>query len=68
MKAILNHPAVESVSDERGSGDGYWVYLHPGWCKEPELNSIHEETPLECLRELRYIHPCRCSDYCRRES
>lgn len=68
MKSIEKHHAVCDISDERNSGDGYWVYLKPGWCIEPELHSIHEETPLECLRKLKDIQRCHCADYCERGS
>jgi hypothetical protein len=54
IDAINAHPRVESVSDERSLGDGYWVYLHTGWISaNSECGTIHEESPSACLRELR---------------
>lgn len=52
--AIKAHPLVESISDERHLGDGYWVYLHEGYvARSSECGTIHEESPSECLRVLR---------------
>lgn len=52
--AILAHPLVDSVSDERRLGDGYWIYLKTGWiAASMECGSIHEESPSACLKVLR---------------
>ena len=32
IDAIKAHPLVDSISDERNLGDGYWVYLKTGNC------------------------------------
>jgi hypothetical protein len=51
---IKAHPLVESISDERGLGDGYWVYLKTGHiAASSECGTIHEESPSACLRLLR---------------
>lgn len=58
---IMNHPAVIEISDERSSGDGFWVYLRSGHCNDEQgLHCIHEDSPTECLRRLRWIEECRC--------
>ena len=60
---IKADPRVADVSDERDTGDGYWVYLKPGWrWADDYVHIIHEDTPAECLRELRAIIPCRCHE------
>ena len=63
---IKADPRVADVSDERDMGDGYWVYLKPGWrWVEDCLHAIHEDTPSACLRELRGgVIECKCN-YCR---
>lgn len=71
IQAILNHAAVESVSDERSSDDGYWVYLKLGFCNYGDdpvaadcgdpIHSIHADNPTEALRMLRHdVRPCSC--------
>jgi hypothetical protein len=49
-------PRVGSISDERNSGDGYWIYLANGWYNEDfdkGCTIIHEHTVKECLSQLR---------------
>ena len=54
LSAIARHPLVESVSDERGFGDGVWVYLKNGFLNEAtDTGSIHEDTVAEILPLLR---------------
>ena len=44
---------VESVSDERGSGDGIWVYLRGGYVNLTlDSGYIHEHTVAECCDQL----------------
>lgn len=43
LRAILDDPRVEDFSDERITGDGYWIYLAPGNCsKSMGCHTIHE--------------------------
>jgi hypothetical protein len=44
---------VDWISDERGSGDGVWVYLKDGY-RNAVLDSglIHEHTIEECCDQL----------------
>ena len=50
---ILNDPRVDSVSDERGYGDGIWVYLKQGYINQRlECGTIHEHTIAECCQQL----------------
>lgn len=62
LKSFDQHPLVESVSDERGSGDGVWVYLRPGWhCSETGTHAVHEdsvEAVVRCFNES----VLRCAD------
>ena len=49
------HPWVESVSDERGTGCGIWVYLRPGFVTHDCCHTIHEPTVKECCRAFRFV-------------
>ncbi len=52
---------IESVSDERDSDDGYWVYFVEGWRDdEGETHCVHEDTPAECAKKVK--HATRCND------
>ena len=46
---------VDSISDERGSGDGIWIYLKDGY-RNAVLDSglIHEHTIAECCYQLNH--------------
>ena len=58
------------------NGDGFWVYLKghciesAGWDDDLKerihredgcLHTIHENSPSECLKLLRWAKPCTCS-------
>lgn len=56
---------IESVSDERGTDQGYWVYLVKGWRDdEGETHCIHEDTPAECAKLMRHITRCATPGCC----
>ena len=53
LRDLRNDPRVQSVSDERGIGDGIWVYLKEGFTNERlECSTIHEYTVAECCGQL----------------
>lgn len=54
---------IQSVSDERAMGEGYWVNLRDGWCCDPATHTIHEDTPDQCARYFPVV-PCECCDAC----
>jgi len=71
---ILAHTLVESVTDEREwlripawavnagveNGDGFWVYLIPGYINRmTDTHCIHEDSPSECLALLREVEHCK---------
>jgi len=64
LDIIKSHPAVSDVSDERGSDDGFWVYLKSQFCHpwEQGLHAIHENSPTKCLSFLKQISNCNCCD------
>jgi len=53
LKQIANDPRVECISDERGFGDGLWIYL-----KKPYVNShlettfIHEDKVADLMWQM----------------
>ena len=46
---ISAHPWVESVSDERSTGEGIWVYFKAGVTDCSGGHTLHESTVKECL-------------------
>lgn len=56
---------IESVSDERGSDDGFWVYLIERWRDdEGETHCIHEDNPKECATLMPHIQRCTDPNCC----
>jgi hypothetical protein len=64
LNDLRNDHRVEEVSDERGSGDGIWVYLTKDWYSEMTGNhssaadlshTIHEQTVEKCWEQMRHI-------------
>lgn len=57
---------IEEVSDEGGGeyGDGYWLYLKPGWIREPNdpVHNVHEWNMRDLVRSMRYVVPCNCEE------
>jgi len=62
IEKLLSDPRVVDVSDERSSGDGFWCYLGSGFCVEPGLHCIHEDSPTQCAKILRSVTACDCVD------
>jgi hypothetical protein len=52
---------VDEISDERGNGDGYWIYLKPGWIN-PLLGAhlVHEYTVKDCMEHFKTVCKCDC--------
>lgn len=52
-RAATTDPRVHDHSDERGSGDGLWLYLRRPWrCPDTDLSFVHEWTVRETLDSL----------------
>lgn len=71
MTSTLNLPKtlekfrhlIDDVSDERGMGQGYWVYLKAGLINPwTETHCVHEDTIKECAEQLKIVKPCQCAD------
>ena len=58
LAQLAAHPWVESVSDERSSGDGIWVYTRPGFVNDAGGHTIHETTVKGCLAAFADIREC----------
>lgn len=43
---------IKSISDERGSGDGIWVYLKDGYVWDGETQTVHEDTWKEVYEQM----------------
>jgi len=54
LQLVAENPGVDSVSDQRSSNDGIWVYLNPGWLTSDNMAGIHENTATDCLREVKH--------------
>lgn len=49
---------IEEVSDERSSGNGYWVYLVAGLRYYDGTHCVHEDTPRACAFAMANVEPC----------
>ena len=55
---VIDHPLVQSVSDERAMGDGLWVYLIEGyWHPLMQCSTIHEDTVGDVVYMLKGVEP-----------
>lgn len=55
LAGLSSHPWVESVSDERGFGDGLWAYLRPGFVWAGTTSVVHEPTVREVCQAFRHV-------------
>lgn len=58
---------IADVSDEGtgkdfSNGDGYWVYLLGYRQRDEYVHAVHEATISECVREMRTVVKCDCSE------
>lgn len=54
---------VSSTGDERGTGDGCWVYLNAGFAEYAGgPHAIHADTFAACAREMESVVKCNCQD------
>ena len=65
---IIAMPHISGVSDERGAGDGLWVYYRDGSKSNSDrlgaLHQDHEETWSDLYRAAKATIPCYCEDGC----
>ena len=46
---------VESVDDERETGDGYWIYLKDGWIFDSSTTFIHESSVKTVIQAFKLV-------------
>jgi hypothetical protein len=51
---------IQSVDDESGAGDGYWINLKPGWSLWGEVHSVHEWNMKDLPGSFRCVQRCNC--------
>lgn len=57
------HPWVDAFSDERGSGEGLWVYLKPEYfCALMECRVLHEDTVAELRKVWDTVRPATAEE------
>jgi hypothetical protein len=51
---------ISGVSDDRQYGEGYWVYLVPGWWSHlDETHCVHASTPSACAMKMTRVQRCQ---------
>ena len=56
LRKLANDHRIEEIRNE--GGDGYWIYLKPGWwLPHMETHCIHEYTQAACLDEFKEVRP-----------
>lgn len=55
---------IDEVNDESRSGDGYWLYLKPGWARymAGEVHCVHEWNMADLKEGMKEVVPCDCDD------
>ena len=67
-KNARQHPAYESISDERNNDSGIWLYLKAGWHSgeyegyNDRLHQLHEDTWTGIANALRNVKRCDCPE------
>ena len=67
LERLKSDPRVESVWDESGTDDGYWVNLRPGFADlahDPmyPTHTIHEWTIKRVKDRMRDVRECNCKE------
>ncbi len=57
-------PRIEEVSDERKCGNGYFVYLKPGWAfgGTGEAHCFTEDTIKDIRESMKAVKVCECDE------
>jgi len=65
QKLLAEDSRVDRIDDERAEGNGYWVYLAPGYFNaDLECHCIHESTVSAVQLAMLSVVPCSC-EICR---
>ena len=58
-----HHHMIDYISDERGYGEGYWVYLKARYiCADMECGTIHEYTIKDIVEKFKTCRPIQEGD------
>jgi len=55
---------IDEISDERNIGNGWFVYLKPGW----QMDGAHcfgEDTKLDVRSTMQRVTKCACAECCK---
>ena len=61
----LKDPQVkESIKRMGDNGDGFWIYLKPGWVDNIGTSShqVHESSIEEAYKFLKFVDKCKCDE------
>ena len=60
----LNDPAVKEYLERTDNGDGFWIYLKPGWIDNTGTGAhmVHESSIEEAFKYLQWVDKCECSE------
>ena len=58
---VRNQNKIDIADDDRTSGDGYWIYLSPGWVFDGDCHIVHEYTVKDVIKAFKRVTPCECS-------
>ena len=64
IERLERHPRVDSVSDERESGNGFWIYAAKGfWNPRLGTHGWHEDTMQQTYKAfVTQVEICTCRD------
>jgi hypothetical protein len=57
LHKILADSRVGDWSNEAAYGDGYWIYLNPGWNWDG-VHCVHEWKVKDCVEQFKHISKC----------
>lgn len=58
---MANDPRIEQLSDERSIGNGWFVYLKPGW-QYDGAHCFGEDNRRAVQRTMKMVRPCGCAE------
>jgi len=61
----LNDPQVKEYIERTGdNGDGFWIYLKPGWVDNigTGAHQVHESSIELAYKFLKYADKCKCEE------
>ncbi len=64
LRRLLADKRVDSISDERSSGDGFWIYMAPGWWDPTrEVHNCHKDGMHATIAAFKAsVAECACNE------